>query len=75
MLAKLVPFFFCFPEWALWMRFAVFVLQVCDFILEEEEMKTITALNRGWRYICPTIKVSLLHPVPKSNSYSCDWLS
>lgn len=38
---------------------AVFVLQVFDFILEEEEMKTITALNRGWRYIIPTITVSL----------------
>lgn len=57
------------------MGFAVFVLQVFDFTLEEEEMKTITALNKGWRYILPTIKASLLRPVPVSNSYSCDRLS
>eukprot|EP00066_Takifugu_rubripes_P010545 XP_003978454.1 PREDICTED: alcohol dehydrogenase [NADP(+)] [Takifugu rubripes] len=32
-------------------------IQVFDFILEQEEMKNITALNRGWRYIVPMIKV------------------
>lgn len=57
------------------MGFCVFVLQVFDFILEEKEMETITGLTRGWRYILPTIKASLLCPVPVSNSYSYDHLS
>lgn len=34
------------------------VCQVFDFTLEAEEMKSITALNRGWRYIVPVIEVS-----------------
>uniref|UniRef100_A0A674C0A6 alcohol dehydrogenase (NADP(+)) n=1 Tax=Salmo trutta TaxID=8032 RepID=A0A674C0A6_SALTR len=33
-------------------------IQVFDFTLEAEEMKCITALNRGWRYIVPTVTVS-----------------
>lgn len=49
---------------------AVFGLQVLNFILDEEEMKTITALNRGWRYIVPTITAS-----PMFSSYSCDRLT
>lgn len=32
-------------------------IQVFDFSLEAEEMKTITALNKGWRYIVPMIEV------------------
>uniref|UniRef100_A0A8C2XUD3 alcohol dehydrogenase (NADP(+)) n=1 Tax=Cyclopterus lumpus TaxID=8103 RepID=A0A8C2XUD3_CYCLU len=32
-------------------------MQVFDFTLEAEEMKNITALNRGWRYIVPMIQV------------------
>ncbi|XP_022072493.1 aldo-keto reductase family 1 member A1-B isoform X1 [Acanthochromis polyacanthus] len=32
-------------------------LQVFDFTLEADEMKSITALNRGWRYIVPMIEV------------------
>ncbi|XP_069007089.1 aldo-keto reductase family 1 member A1-B isoform X1 [Embiotoca jacksoni] len=32
-------------------------LQVFDFSLEAEEMKSITALNRGWRYIVPMMDV------------------
>eukprot|EP00064_Thunnus_orientalis_P002542 superscaffoldBa00000190_g2549 len=32
-------------------------IQVFDFTLEPEEMKTITALNKGWRYIVPMIEV------------------
>ncbi|KAK5618312.1 Aldo-keto reductase 1 member A1-B [Crenichthys baileyi] len=32
-------------------------IQVFDFTLEAEEMKSITALNRGWRYIVPMIEV------------------
>lgn len=35
--------------------------QVFDFILEAEEMKSITALNKGWRYIVPMIQVSGLY--------------
>lgn len=34
--------------------------QVFDFTLEAEEMKSITALNKGWRYIVPMIEVSRL---------------
>lgn len=34
--------------------------QVFDFTLEAEEMKNVTALNRGWRYIVPMIEVSEL---------------
>ncbi|KAI3368437.1 hypothetical protein L3Q82_025451, partial [Scortum barcoo] len=33
-------------------------IQVFDFTLEAEEMKSVTALNRGWRYIVPMIQVS-----------------
>lgn len=36
--------------------------QVFDFTLETEEMSSITALNRNWRYIVPTITVSSMHP-------------
>lgn len=32
-------------------------IQVFDFTLEADEMKTITALNKGWRYIVPMIEV------------------
>ncbi|XP_018525310.1 aldo-keto reductase family 1 member A1-B isoform X2 [Lates calcarifer] len=32
-------------------------IQVFDFTLEAEEMKSITALNKGWRYIVPMIEV------------------
>ncbi|XP_041863192.1 aldo-keto reductase family 1 member A1-B [Melanotaenia boesemani] len=32
-------------------------IQVFDFTLEAEEVKSITALNRGWRYIVPMIEV------------------
>ncbi|KAM8888475.1 aldo-keto reductase family 1 member A1-B isoform 1-T1 [Synchiropus picturatus] len=32
-------------------------LQVFDFTLEADEMKSITALNKGWRYIVPMIEV------------------
>ncbi|XP_015211084.2 aldo-keto reductase family 1 member A1-B isoform X2 [Lepisosteus oculatus] len=39
-------------------------IQVFDFTLEPEEMKSITALNRGWRYIVPTITVDE-KPVPR----------
>ncbi|XP_036377099.1 aldo-keto reductase family 1 member A1-B isoform X1 [Megalops cyprinoides] len=39
-------------------------IQVFDFTLEEEEMKSVTALNRGWRYIVPTITVDG-KPVPR----------
>lgn len=35
--------------------------QVFDFTLEPEEMNCITALNRNWRYIVPTITVSSMH--------------
>lgn len=35
-------------------------LQLFDFSLEPEEMSQVTALNRSWRYIVPTITVSLL---------------
>ena len=34
--------------------------QVFDFTLEAEEIKSITALNKGWRYIVPMIQVSTL---------------
>lgn len=33
--------------------------KVFDFTLQDEEMRSITALNRGWRYIVPMIEVSL----------------
>ncbi|KAL3999979.1 hepatocyte growth factor-regulated tyrosine kinase substrate [Sarotherodon galilaeus] len=36
-------------------------IQVFDFTLEAEEMKSIGALNRGWRYIVPMIEVSGLY--------------
>uniref|UniRef100_A0A1A8MXV3 alcohol dehydrogenase (NADP(+)) n=1 Tax=Nothobranchius pienaari TaxID=704102 RepID=A0A1A8MXV3_9TELE len=39
-------------------------IQVFDFNLEAEEIKTITALNRGWRYIVPMIQVEGKH-VPR----------
>ncbi|XP_029988918.1 aldo-keto reductase family 1 member A1-B-like [Sphaeramia orbicularis] len=32
-------------------------IQVFDFTLEAEEMQTISALNKGWRYIVPMIEV------------------
>ncbi|MBN3302207.1 aldo-keto reductase family 1 member A1-B [Amia ocellicauda] len=32
-------------------------IQVFDFTLEAEEMKAVTELNKGWRYIVPTITV------------------
>lgn len=32
--------------------------QVFDFTLEPAEMDSVTALNKGWRYIVPTITVS-----------------
>lgn len=32
-------------------------IQVFDFTLQPEEMESITALNRGWRYIVPMIEV------------------
>ncbi|XP_058493375.1 aldo-keto reductase family 1 member A1-B isoform X2 [Solea solea] len=32
-------------------------IQVFDFTLDAEEMKSITALNKGWRYIVPMIEV------------------
>ncbi|XP_075997742.1 aldo-keto reductase family 1 member A1-B [Genypterus blacodes] len=32
-------------------------IQVFDFTIEEDEMKGITALNKGWRYIVPMIQV------------------
>ncbi|XP_037324581.2 aldo-keto reductase family 1 member A1-B isoform X1 [Pungitius pungitius] len=32
-------------------------IQVFDFTLEAEEMQSIEALNRGWRYIVPMIQV------------------
>ncbi|XP_060887127.1 aldo-keto reductase family 1 member A1-B isoform X1 [Labrus mixtus] len=32
-------------------------IQVFDFTLEAEEMKSVTALNKGWRYIVPMIEV------------------
>nr|XP_055068305.1 aldo-keto reductase family 1 member A1-B isoform X2 [Misgurnus anguillicaudatus]XP_055068306.1 aldo-keto reductase family 1 member A1-B isoform X2 [Misgurnus anguillicaudatus] len=32
-------------------------IQLFDFSLEPEEMSQVTALNRGWRYIVPTITV------------------
>uniref|UniRef100_A0A672YRS2 Aldo-keto reductase family 1, member A1b (aldehyde reductase) n=1 Tax=Sphaeramia orbicularis TaxID=375764 RepID=A0A672YRS2_9TELE len=38
-----------------------------DFTLEAEEMQTISALNKGWRYIVPMIETSspvTLHPLP-----------
>lgn len=43
------------------MLWAVFVRQVFGFNLEAEEMKSITALNKGWRYIVPMIEVSKLY--------------
>ncbi|XP_062853169.1 aldo-keto reductase family 1 member A1-B isoform X1 [Trichomycterus rosablanca] len=39
-------------------------LQVFDFTLEPEEMNSVTALNKGWRYIVPTITVDG-KPVPR----------
>ncbi|KAB5584343.1 hypothetical protein PHYPO_G00106350 [Pangasianodon hypophthalmus] len=39
-------------------------LQVFDFTLEPEEMDSVTALNRGWRYIVPTITVDG-KPIPR----------
>ncbi|XP_013978814.1 aldo-keto reductase family 1 member A1-B isoform X1 [Salmo salar] len=39
-------------------------IQVFDFTLEAEEMNCITALNRGWRYIVPTVTVDG-KPVPR----------
>uniref|UniRef100_A0A3P8U7G0 alcohol dehydrogenase (NADP(+)) n=1 Tax=Amphiprion percula TaxID=161767 RepID=A0A3P8U7G0_AMPPE len=35
--------------------------QVFDFTLEADEMKSITALTRGWRYIVPMIEVSAFY--------------
>ncbi|XP_068174620.1 aldo-keto reductase family 1 member A1-B [Antennarius striatus] len=32
-------------------------IQVFDFTLEDQEMKSVTALNKGWRYIVPSITV------------------
>ncbi|KAF3835645.1 hypothetical protein F7725_028203 [Dissostichus mawsoni] len=32
-------------------------IQVFEFTLEAEEMKNITALNKGWRYIVPMLQV------------------
>ncbi|NP_001187825.1 aldo-keto reductase family 1 member A1-B [Ictalurus punctatus] len=32
-------------------------IQVFDFTLEPDEMDSVTALNKGWRYIVPTITV------------------
>ncbi|XP_034036226.1 aldo-keto reductase family 1 member A1-B isoform X2 [Thalassophryne amazonica] len=32
-------------------------IQVFDFMLETQEMQSITALNKGWRYIVPMIQV------------------
>ncbi|MCJ8729751.1 hypothetical protein PDJAM_G00110220 [Pangasius djambal] len=39
-------------------------IQVFDFTLEPEEMDSVTALNRGWRYIVPTITVDG-KPIPR----------
>ncbi|KAF7711829.1 hypothetical protein HF521_000840 [Silurus meridionalis] len=39
-------------------------LQIFDFTLEPDEMNSITALNKGWRYIVPTITVDDKH-VPR----------
>ncbi|XP_035270176.1 aldo-keto reductase family 1 member A1-B [Anguilla anguilla] len=39
-------------------------IQVFDFTLEAEEMKSIMALNKGWRYIVPVITVDG-KPVPR----------
>jgi len=39
-------------------------IQVFDFKLETEEMKSILELNKGWRYIVPTITVDR-KPVPR----------
>lgn len=39
----------------------MFVIKVFDFTLDAEEMKSIEALNRGWRYIVPMIQVSGLY--------------
>ncbi|XP_072556158.1 aldo-keto reductase family 1 member A1-B isoform X1 [Paramormyrops kingsleyae] len=39
-------------------------IQVFDFILEAEEMDKVSGLNRGWRYIVPTITVNG-KPVPR----------
>lgn len=39
----------------------LFIFQVFDFTLDAEEIKSITALNRGWRYIVPMIEVSVLY--------------
>ncbi|KAJ8277883.1 hypothetical protein GJAV_G00081240 [Gymnothorax javanicus] len=33
-------------------------IQVFDFTLEEEEVKNVSGLNRGWRYILPSITVN-----------------
>ena len=38
----------------------LYVVQIFDFSLEGEEMKSITDLHRGWRYIVPTITVSTM---------------
>ncbi|KAI4877614.1 hypothetical protein NFI96_027574 [Prochilodus magdalenae] len=36
---------------------------IFDFTLTPEEMNSVTELNKGWRYIVPTITVSFLSPV------------
>ncbi|XP_061093532.1 aldo-keto reductase family 1 member A1-B isoform X3 [Conger conger] len=43
-------------------------IQVFDFTLDAEEVKSVTALNRGWRYIVPTITVNG-KPVPRDGGH------
>lgn len=59
MSARLQSTVYCGSE--VLISFVTLVCQVFDFTLEEDEMKSITALNKGWRYIVPMIQVSGLH--------------